>query len=86
MGARNELKKLRQDNHLTQEQVAKVINKTTTCYSYYETGRIEPEIKDFIVLADFYKITLDELIGREEAYFLDKSDLSSKQRALVEMV
>lgn len=59
------LKKLRQQENLTQEQVAKIINKTAVAYGYYESGRNEPDLKTLQKLADFYEVSLDYLCGRQ---------------------
>ena len=36
--------------------------------SYYESGKHSPSIEDCIKIADFYGISLDELVGREIKY------------------
>ncbi len=36
--------------------------------SYYESGKHSPSIEDCIKLADFYEISLDELVGRIYKY------------------
>ena len=59
------LKKLRQEENLTQEDVAKIINKSAVAYGYYESGRNEPDLKTLCKLADFYKVSIDYIIGRQ---------------------
>lgn len=59
------LKKLRQNENLTQEEVAKLINKSAVAYGYYESGRNEPDLKTLIKLADFYKVSIDYLLDRQ---------------------
>ena len=59
------LKKLRQDNNLTQEDVGKIIGKTASAYGYYETCRNEPDLKTILKLADYYNVSLDYLCGRQ---------------------
>ena len=51
------LKKLRLDNNFTQEEIAKIINKSAVAYGYYESGRNEPDLQTLIKLADLYQIT-----------------------------
>lgn len=52
---------------LTQEAVAKGSGLCLRAYQNYERGQREPKIGAVIALADFYGLTLDELVGRERA-------------------
>lgn len=58
------LKNLRINNNLRQEDVAKIINKSSVAYGYYETGSREPDIKTLITLANYFDVSLDYLCGR----------------------
>ena len=80
------LKNLRIKNNLTQEEVAKKINKSAVAYGYYEAGRNEPDLKTLTILADFYHTTIDNIIDHEVPYLLDKSILTPEQREIVELV
>ena len=66
MNYREKMRELREDNDLTQSQVAKVINKSQQGYNHIEMGRAELKIDDLIRLCDFYKVTADYFIGRKE--------------------
>lgn len=59
------LKKLRTDNRLLQKDIAKICNITTSAYQLWETGKTQPDINNLQLIADFYKISVDFLIGRE---------------------
>lgn len=66
------MKKYRIKMKLTQEDIAKKINKTRETYSRYETGTLKPDIDTLIELADIFQVPLDLLTGRVttiEAYF-----------------
>lgn len=58
------LKDLREDNDLTQEELATILNIKQTTYSKYELGKINIPIEAFIKMADFYKTSIDYLVGR----------------------
>ena len=66
MDYRDRMRSLREDRDLTQSQVAEVINKSQQGYNHIEMGRAELKIEDLIKLCDFYNVTADYLIGREE--------------------
>ena len=57
------MRALREDNDLTQREVARVINKSQQGYSHIEDGRAELKIEDLIKLCNFYKVSADYFIG-----------------------
>ena len=63
MTYRERMRALREDNDLTQREVAKVINKSQQGYSHIEDGRAELKIDDLITLCKFYKVSSDYFIG-----------------------
>ena len=60
-----ELKFHRTKVGLSQEQLAKEINTSQQNISRWEKNEVEPSISFCITLADYYDISLDELVGRE---------------------
>lgn len=58
------LRDLREDHDLTQQQIAALLKKDRSSYTYYEIGKTEPCIDDLIALANFYHVSLDYLTGR----------------------
>ena len=59
------LKYQREINGFTQSGLANATGISQQKISYYESGKHSPPIEDCIKLADFYGITLDELVGRD---------------------
>ena len=66
MNYRIRMRNLREDNDLTQREVAKVINKSQQGYSHIEDGRAELKIEDLIKLCKFYGVSADYFIGLDE--------------------
>ena len=58
------LLKLRTERGLAQIDVANAIGVRVLTYQHYEHGQREPRLSKLVALADFYKITLDELVCR----------------------
>lgn len=54
---------LREDNDLTQEQVAVVLKTSQTMYARYERGANEMPIRHLITLCKFYNVSADYLLG-----------------------
>ena len=61
---RTRIKNLREDNDLTQTEVAKSLNISQVAYSYYEIGRRNIPIDIIIKLADFYETSTDYILYR----------------------
>ena len=57
------LKDLREDNDLTQKEVAQILNTTQPQYARYEMGERELPMHHFITLAKHYNVSLDYLAG-----------------------
>ena len=56
---------LREDHDKTQKEIALMLNMQLTVYQRYERGERELPLWAAIKLADYYKVTLDYLVGRE---------------------
>lgn len=54
---------LRKERNLTQEDVAKLINKKRSTVSGYETEGKEPDLETICFLANFFNVTTDYLLG-----------------------
>lgn len=57
---------LRVDHDLTQQNVADILNCKREVYRRYEKGIRELPLSFAIVLADYYGVTLDYLVGRND--------------------
>ena len=57
------LRGLREDNDLTQAQVAQVLNTSQTMYARYERGANEMPIRHLVMLCKFYNVSADYLLG-----------------------
>lgn len=57
------IKDLREDNDLTQTQVADYLHIKQNTYSQYETGKRQIPLDCLIALAKLYKTSTDYLLG-----------------------
>ena len=60
------IKELREDNDLSQAQIAKIINTTQQHYSKIELGKADLSAEKLILLAKFYKVSTDYILGLTE--------------------
>ncbi|MFD1707690.1 helix-turn-helix domain-containing protein [Siminovitchia sediminis] len=59
------LKEYRKRAKLTQEEIAKKLGIKRSTYAKYETGENQPDYKMLEKLADFFEVTTDDLLGRD---------------------
>ena len=59
----SKLKKARENTGFTQREVSKETRIPQSTIANYETGRTEPDIENLGILADFYGVSVDWLLG-----------------------
>lgn len=59
------LKELRQSKHMTQAKLASVLHYGSSAIANYESGRNTPRISDLIRIADFFQVSIDNMVGRD---------------------
>lgn len=62
---RENIRRFRKARRLTQVQLAQVLGYNYTAIANYESGRNTPSINNLIKLADFFRVSIDELVGHE---------------------
>lgn len=67
----NRLKELRIKKGVLQSDVAEYIGVNNSTYAYYERGTHNPTPETLCKLADFFGVTVDELLGRTPQLFDD---------------
>ena len=60
------IRDLREDNDLSQAQVAEQLKVHQTTYSDYELGRLNIPVSVLHTLADYYGVSVDYLLGRTD--------------------
>jgi len=63
------LRDMRLDRDIKQQTIADLINTTQQQYSKYEKGISDLPLRVLPILADFYDVSADFLIGRKGDYF-----------------
>lgn len=59
------LKKIRESRKITQAEFSKVMNVAPSTVGLWEQGRREPNYESLNKIADYYGVTTDYLLGRE---------------------
>ena len=60
------LKELRASHNVMAKTVAESLSITYRTYQKYETGEIDPPLSKVIILADYFDVSLDYLVGRSD--------------------
>ena len=61
---------LRKQSNLTQKQLAEALNTTQRKVSYWEKRMVEPDLEMLWLIADFFDVSVDYLIGKENSQFI----------------
>ena len=60
------LKELREENGVSQQEIAKYLNIKQNTYSQYETGKRQLPVEILIKIAEFYNTSTDYILGLED--------------------
>lgn len=63
---------LREDKDMNQTQIAKLLFTSQTVYSRYERGVLTIPVEHLLILADFYGVSTDYILGRTNNKKLNK--------------
>ena len=81
------LRKLRMNKGISQQRLAEVIGTSQQSINKYENHKIEPDIETLIRIADYFKTSVDYLVGhthfREPMTLTSAHQWSEKQLSLI---
>ena len=60
------LRELRKINKMDQRAFAKLLNVSPKTVSHWETGYTEPSIAQLIMIANYFDVSLDDLLDRKQ--------------------
>lgn len=66
------LRELREERKLLQIDLANILGVSRTTYTQYETGKSEPSFETVSMLADYFNVSVDYLLGRTDTKNTDK--------------
>lgn len=81
MEFKNVLYKLRTDQGLSQAALAKALGMSTGLIGMYESGKRMPSVEAQEILADYFNVSLDYLMGRDSGsmYYLNPDTAKAAQ-------
>ena len=63
------LRQLRNEKGLTQAELAQKLSLGESTISFYEANKREPDYKTLLCFADFFKVSVDYLLGHSDQSF-----------------
>ena len=87
----NKLRELRKNKGLLQGEVAKAVDVSQSVYARYESGKLDPSLETLSKLADFFNVSVDEVLGRPNSAKWKTSpapqpDYLSKETVLIPII
>ena len=80
------LQELRKQKGLTQEELAEILFVSRTAISKWESGRGYPNIDSLKAIAEFFDITIDELLSSKELLSIAQKDSTIKIQQMRDLV
>ena len=74
---------LREDRDLKQSDVAAILGTSQQYYSKYETGKYEMPVRCILILADFYGVSTDYLLGLQNSQAIYLDGLTEQEKQLL---
>lgn len=76
------LRELREEKRITQNEIAKYLTISRSAYAHYESGDRQMNYETLCLLADYYAVSIDYLIGRCET---NPIIVTKKETQLIEL-
>ena len=80
------IKRLRLARGLNQVEFAKAMGVSKQCVSNWENDNVMPSIEMLVKIADFFNVTTDYVLGRNEKTYLDVSGLTDEQISHISLI
>ena len=80
------IQELRKQKGLTQEELGELLFVSRTAISKWESGRGYPNIDSLKAIANFFKITIDELLSGDELLTIAEEDTRQKESHIRDLV
>lgn len=80
------IKRLRLARGLNQVEFAKAMGVSKQCVSNWENDNVMPSIEMLVKIADYFNVTIDYVLGRNEKTYLDVSELTDEQISHISLI
>lgn len=70
------LKELRKNKNITQAELAKILNTGKASISHYESNRRLPDANIIGILADYFNVSVDYILGKTDLKKVELNDIT----------
>lgn len=77
------LRTLRRQARLTMKQLGANLGMAESTVSLYENGKRSPDVQTLIRFADYFNVSLDYLLGRNEDHVAAANEMSDEEKELL---
>ena len=77
------LQQIREERGLKQKDVAADLNISRSTYSSYETGAREPSLDMLIKIADYFGLSIDDMLSHHPTHITSDRLLTPRERKLI---
>ena len=71
---------------MNQVEFARMLGVSKQCVSNWENDNVMPSVEMLVRIADFFKVTTDYLLGRNEESRIDVSSLTDEQKSHISLI
>lgn len=79
---KDNLKRIRLEHDMSQEDLAQVMAVTRQSISKYEKGTAEPSFEKLAILVDYFNLSYDDILGQEKKQPAKKANLSGQTKLI----
>lgn len=80
------LKSLRMQNNLSQQQLAKTLGVKQNTLSNYENGITQPDLNLIIKISDYFNCSIDYLLGHQTKNTVYLDSLTENQKEVISLI
>ena len=80
------IKKLRTARGLNQVEFAKILGVSKQCVSNWENDNVMPSIDMLVKIADYFNVTTDFVLGRNDKTYINVSGLTDEQISHISLI
>ena len=79
---------LRTEKELSQRAIAQIMSVSQGTYNNWENGKTQPSIEHIIVLARYFGVTVDYLVGNTDDYevSVNSNEISAENREILNKI
>lgn len=83
----NNLKKLRKERNLKQDDLAQIVGTTRAGYGHYENGLREPDFASLQKLSEYFGVSIDYILGNTDVRTVlpGETPLTDGEKALLDL-